>query len=37
MIQALIFKFKEIREAQGEDQINRLTVEFHSLRELAKR
>ena len=37
MVHALILKFKELQELQNEAQINRQTVEFHSLKELAKR
>ena len=38
MAQSLIIKFKEIRHLQNsETVINRQTVEFHSLKELAKR
>ena len=37
IVQAMIFKFKEIRELQGEEQVDRQTGEFHSLKELAKR
>lgn len=37
MIQSLIIKFREIRQLQGEQNVNRRTVEFHSLKELAKR
>ena len=36
MVQALILKFKEMK-AQEEDAVNRGSVEFHSLKELAKR
>merc|ERR1712021_315295 len=38
MTESLIIKFKEIRSSQNnESVINRQTVEFHSLKELAKR
>jgi len=37
MIQALIIKFKELKEIQESPIINRSTVEFHHLKELAKR
>ena len=38
MAESLIIKFKEIRQLQdNESVINRQTVEFHSLKELAKR
>ena len=38
MAESLIIKFKEIRQLQNnESVINRATVEFHSLKELAKR
>ena len=38
MAHSLIIKFREIRELQGNQPvINRQTVEFHSLKELAKR
>ena len=38
MAQSLIIKFREIRQLQNnEPVINRQTVEFHSLKELAKR
>ena len=38
MAQSLIIKFREIRALQNNDPIiNRNTVEFHSLKELAKR
>lgn len=37
MAQALILKFREIQVIQDTLQINRQTVEFHSLKELAKR
>jgi hypothetical protein len=36
MVQALILKFKEIKEEQGEI-VNRSSVDFHTLKELAKR
>ena len=38
MAESLIIKFKEIRQLQNDESvINRQTVEFHSLKELAKR
>ena len=37
MIQALIIKFKELKQIQNSATINRSTVEFHHLKELAKR
>jgi len=37
MIQALIIKFNELKDIQQASVINRSTVEFHSLKELAKR
>lgn len=38
MAHSLIIKFREIREMQNNQTIiNRQTVEFHSLKELAKR
>ncbi|TRY76226.1 hypothetical protein TCAL_14736 [Tigriopus californicus] len=37
MAQALILKFKEIQIIQKRCKINRQTVKFHSLKELAKR
>ena len=37
MAQALILKFKEVQAIQNTLQINRQTVEFHSLKELSKR
>ncbi len=37
MVQSLITKFKEVQQAQGVMKVDRNTVEFHSLKELAKR
>ena len=38
MVQSLIIKFREIRQAQGNDSvIDRNMVDFHALKELAKR
>lgn len=37
MVQALILKFKEIQETQEKTNISRNTVDFHSVKELAKR
>ena len=37
MVHALIIKFKEIQELQKSSKVDRQTVEFHSLKELAKR
>lgn len=37
MVYALILKFQEIQKVQNSGQIDRQTVEFHSLKELAKR
>lgn len=37
MVQSLLLKFREIQQLQGGLQIDRSTVEYHSLKELAKR
>ena len=37
MVHALFLKFREVQQAQGEANIGRDTVDFHSLKELAKR
>ncbi len=37
MVQSLISKFKEVQQSQGVMKVDRNTVEFHSLKELAKR
>lgn len=37
MVHALILKFKECQQVQGVLKVDRQTVEFHSLKELAKR
>ena len=39
MAESLIIKFRELRQMQGENEsvLNRQTVDFHSLKELAKR
>jgi len=37
MVHSLILKLKEVQLTQGDTKIDRQTVEFHSLKELAKR